>query len=153
MYNTAVEWHIGASHYIMGKWTSVTSNCREGICITSSSQRVLRFELYGALQGMAEMISLCKDELFPRFPLEPSSLCGWVMMEAAGCSFLPECKEEEPCVVLYCRKKWQLCVVKYVSSSAVLHTQTSVLCVCVGSIWKQERSSALCVFQWIRLTR
>lgn len=64
---------------------------------------------------MAEMINVCRDELFPRLgdaPLSPNALYGWVLMEAAGYSFLGDSKEEEPCVVMHSAADAQLCVAK-----------------------------------------
>jgi hypothetical protein len=59
---------------------------------------------------MAEMTKVCIEELFPN--LASSGLMGWVLMEAAGYSFLGDNKEEEPCVVMYSRAQAQLCVTK-----------------------------------------
>lgn len=68
-------------------------------------------------QAMAEMITVCKKELFPSMDdLPPPSpgLCGWVLMEADGYSFLGDSKEEEPCVLMHSKEKAQLCIAKYV---------------------------------------
>ena len=69
------------------------------------------------------MIGVCKDDLFPsmsKMPLSPSGLYGWVLMEAAGYSFLGDNKEEEPCVVMHSRADAQLCVAKYVCGITII---------------------------------
>ena len=55
------------------------------------------------------MVEMCQKELFPT---EPSGINGWVMMEPPGYSFLGDNKEEDPCVVLQCKDKEQLCIAK-----------------------------------------
>lgn len=65
------------------------------------------------------MISMCQRELFPSLvevgeseAVSPAGLCGWVLMEPPGYSFLGDNKEEEPCILMHSKQKSQLSVIK-----------------------------------------
>ena len=61
------------------------------------------------------MLTVCTEELFPSLldlPLVQPKLSSWVLMEAAGYSFLGDNKEEESCIVIHSKDKAQLCVAK-----------------------------------------
>ena len=67
-------------------------------------------------QAIAEMVQLCREELFPTKTL---MVVGWALVEAAGYSFVEGSRKEEDCVVLQCREQNQLCVARYVSEGHV----------------------------------
>ena len=67
-------------------------------------------------QAIAEMVQLCREELFPTKTL---TVVGWALVEAAGYSFVEGSRKEEDCVVLQCREQNQLCVARYVSEGHV----------------------------------
>ena len=67
-------------------------------------------------QAIAEMVQLCREELFPTNTL---TVVGWALVEAVGYSFVEGSRKEEDCVVLQCREQNQLCVARYVSEGHV----------------------------------
>ena len=79
-------------------------------------------------QAIAEMVQLCREELFPTKTL---TVVGWALVEAAGYSFVEGSRKEEDCVVLQCREQNQLCMAR----SEDLSIYDS--CVCRRSIHKQ----------------
>ena len=65
-------------------------------------------------QAVAEMVQLCREELFPTKTL---TVVGWALVEAAGYSFVDSSRKEEDCVMLQCREQNQLCVARSVTTS------------------------------------
>ena len=99
----------------------------------------------------AEMIQVCREELFPNKTL---TVIGWALVEAAGyryiyaytiglclicacvcvfmclnvSSFVESSRKEEDCIVLQCREQNQLCMARSVTPSSLC---VSAVCVCV----------------------
>ena len=71
-------------------------------------------------QAIAEMVQLCREELFPTKTL---TVVGWALVEAAGYSFVEGSRKEEDCVLLQCREKNQLCVARCVCVCVCLYHQ------------------------------
>ena len=84
-------------------------------------------------QAIAEMVQLCREELFPTKSL---AVVGWALVEVAGYSFVEGSGKEEDCVLLQCREQNQLCMARseipppHSSSTA---DSVSLPCVCVCS--------------------
>ena len=76
-------------------------------------------------QAIAEMVQLCREELFPTKTL---TVVGWALVEAAGYSFVEGSRKEEDCVLLQCREKNQLCVARCVCVCVCVCT---CVCACV----------------------
>lgn len=77
-------------------------------------------------QVIAEMVQLCREELFPTKTL---TVVGWALVEAAGFSFVEGWRKEEDCVVLQCREQNQLCVARSVRLWVPQYTWCTVSCV------------------------
>ena len=80
-------------------------------------------------QAIAEMVQLCREELFPTKTL---TVVGWALVEAAGYSFVEGSRKEEDCVLLQCREKNQLCVARCVCVCVCVCVPVCVrACVCI----------------------